>query len=173
MHRTPPHREINDEHIPLAYLVTFRTYGSWLHGDNRGSVDRTHNKFGTPRLRPNPLRENYERQLLKRPPVILTKPRRDAVERGIRDTCRIRKWRLWALNVRTNHIHTVVSADCNSKKVRATLKANATRSMRESGCWKSESTPWAEKGSRRFLWTEKDLLDAINYVLYDQGDPLD
>ena len=34
--------------VPLAYLITFRTYGTWLHGDARGSVDREHNVFGTP-----------------------------------------------------------------------------------------------------------------------------
>jgi hypothetical protein len=33
---------------PLAYLITFPTYGTWLHGDERGSVDRDHNLPGTP-----------------------------------------------------------------------------------------------------------------------------
>jgi hypothetical protein len=41
---THPHREFNDDHIPLAYLITFRCYGTWLHGDSRGSVDRFHNR---------------------------------------------------------------------------------------------------------------------------------
>lgn len=44
---------------PLAYLLTFRCYGTWLHGDARGSVDREHNTYGTPCLDPDP-------QLLKR-----------------------------------------------------------------------------------------------------------
>jgi len=26
-----------------AYLITFTTYGTWVHGDERGSVDREHN----------------------------------------------------------------------------------------------------------------------------------
>ncbi len=29
-----------DVHGPLAYLITFRTCGSWLHGDPRGLVDQ-------------------------------------------------------------------------------------------------------------------------------------
>jgi len=33
----------NDTDIPLAFLITFRTYGSWLHGDMRGSIDRYNN----------------------------------------------------------------------------------------------------------------------------------
>lgn len=168
---TPTHREFSDR-TPLAYLITFRSYGTWLHGDSRGSVDRLHNVFGTPRLPANPLRRNYEQRLLKRPPVKLTKNRRAAVERGIRDTCKIRDWLLWAFNIRTNHVHTVVSAACKSKTVLAVLKANATRLMRESGCWQSKQTPWADRGSRRYLWNRNQLLGAIDYVLYDQGEPL-
>jgi len=50
----------------------------------------------------NPLRQNYERNLLKNSPVKLTKRRRQAIERGIREACSIKKWRLWAFNIRTN-----------------------------------------------------------------------
>lgn len=169
---TPPHREFSDDHIPIAFFITFRSYGTWLHGDKRGSVDRVHRRFGTPRLAPSPLRENYERKLLVCPPVKLTKARRKAIERGISEACSVLKCRLWAFNIRTNHVPVVVSANCSSKRVRATLKANATRSMRESGCWQSSRTPWAAKGSRRFLWTEEQLIEAIDYVLYSQGDDL-
>ena len=35
----------NDTEIPLAHLSTFRSYGTWLHGDKRGSVDRSHNNI--------------------------------------------------------------------------------------------------------------------------------
>jgi hypothetical protein len=34
------------------------------------------------------------------------------------------------------------------------------------------TSPWAERGSRRYLWTEQDLNNAIAYVEYDQGEPL-
>ncbi len=169
---TPSHQEFTDDHTPLGYLITFRSYGTWLHGDQRGSVDRRHRRFGTPMLLPNPLRERYEGNLLRSLPVKLTKARREAIKRGIREACAVLKWRLWAFNVRTNHVHVVVSANCNSRRVRATLKANATRSMRELGCWQSSRSPWAEKGSRRFLWTEEQLIEAIDYVLYGQGEEL-
>lgn len=80
---TSPHRESNDDRIPLAYFITFRAYGTWLHGDERGSVDRFHNTFGSPRLRPNPLRRNYECRMLKRPPVYLSKNRRAELSAAI------------------------------------------------------------------------------------------
>jgi hypothetical protein len=33
---------------PLAYHITFGTYGTRLHGDERGTVDRAMNKPGDP-----------------------------------------------------------------------------------------------------------------------------
>jgi REP element-mobilizing transposase RayT len=169
---TSPHQESIDEHIPLAYFITFRAYGTWLHGDERGSVDRLHNAFGSPRLPPNALRRNYERRMLKRPPVHLSKNRRAAIESAIRETCELRNWTLWAFNIRTNHVHTVVSAKCKSETVLSALKANATRALREATLWQSGHSPWVRKGSRKHLWTQKQLSAAINYVLYDQGEPL-
>jgi len=169
--RRPP-EDFNDSGVPLGYLITFRTYGTWLHGDPRGSVDRFHNIYGTPKLPPSPVRQKYERGLMKMPPVKLDSQRRTAVERSLRETCSKRKWKLWASSVRTEHVHSVVTAECRALTVLQVLKAHATRTMRESGCWPSERTPWSYRGSRKKLWTEKDLRDAIVYVKSGQGEPL-
>jgi REP element-mobilizing transposase RayT len=158
--------------VPLGCLITFRGHGTWLHGDKRGSVDRFHNRFGSPRLPPNESWQDYNRQELKHPPVKLGSEQRQVVEAGIRETCQIRKWDLWAINVRTNHIHAVVSASCAPELVLNAFKANATRKLREAGYWNLSSSPWAERGSKRYLWTQKDVNDAIAYVEYDQGEPL-
>ena len=156
-----PPAEFSDDRIPFGYLITFR-----------GSVDRFHKTFGTPMLPPNAKRKQYEQRLLTQPPVTLNSKQRTAVERGIRETCTIRKWALWAFNIRTNHVHSVVSANCKPERVLSALKANATRWIREAGLWSSERSPWVYRGSKKYLWTEKELLDAIAYVLYDQGEPL-
>ena len=47
---------------PLAYFSTFTTYGTWLHGDERGSVDREHNQVGTPWLEPDGRRQAVNRR---------------------------------------------------------------------------------------------------------------
>jgi hypothetical protein len=40
--------------FPLAYLITIRTYGTWLHGDEKGSVDRHgFNTYGASRMSHN------------------------------------------------------------------------------------------------------------------------
>src|SRR5258708_38159011 len=105
------HREFRTEDIPLAYLISFRAYGTWLHGDRRGSVERFHNRFGTPRIPPNEQWRKYNLASLKRPPVNLSSRRRPAIENAIKEACKCRGWWLVALNARTNIIPTVVSAN--------------------------------------------------------------
>jgi REP element-mobilizing transposase RayT len=165
--------EWNDTGFPLAYLITFRCYGTWLHGDERGSVDEFNNKFDTPFLPQNEKWHEFNKELLKYEPVALNSGMRKSVELAIRETCDIRGWSIYAINVRTNHAHTVVSVGTvSSKKVLSALKANATRKMREDGLWQLEHSPWAEKGSRRFLWNEKSVEIAVDYVINGQGKPL-
>jgi REP element-mobilizing transposase RayT len=165
-------REPHDDEIPLGYLITFRSYGTWLHGDVRGSVDRAHNRFGTPRIPPNQKWEKHNRNLLSQSPVRLSRRQRRTIEEAIRETCKIRKWEFWVTNIRTNHIHTVVSAPCKPEKILNAFKANATRKLREAGGWNSSRSPWVEKGSKRYLWTEQDVINAVVYVEYEQGGQL-
>ena len=164
--------EFNESHMPLAYLITFRCYGTWLHGDERGSVDRDHNVYGTPFLARHERREVEEQRRLKQAPVVLDNARREVTEQAIRRVCQHRNWTLRAINVRTNHAHVVVSAACRPEKVLNDFKAYATRGMREAGVWKSALRPWAEHGSRRYLWTEREVERACDYVLNHQGDDL-
>jgi hypothetical protein len=136
--------EFQSRNQPVGYLLTFRCYGTWLHGDERESVDRKHRRYGTPYLPSSPQRETRNQRLLKQPPVYLNPRQRSVVETSIRDTCKIRQWQLWICNVRTNHVHAVVSSDRKPDSVMSALKANGTRSMRKAGCWSSELTPWAK-----------------------------
>jgi REP element-mobilizing transposase RayT len=168
------YREWEDNEIPYGYLITFRTYGTWLHGDDRGSVDRENNKYGTPRLEQNKLRESYHRSLMKRPPVLLDAEMRMTVEMAIREVCEIKRWDLRAINIRTNHGHAVTSTpDRNHSKILNAFKAYSTRKMRERGCWTSEFSPWSDKGSQRVLWNAEALWHACDYVINGQGADLD
>jgi REP element-mobilizing transposase RayT len=116
--------------------------------------------------------ERHNEQRLRATPLILGPRERSAVQKALRETCNIRKWSLQAINVRTNHIHTVVSADRNADLVLNAFKANATRQLRQQGLWNNEFSPWAAKGSRRRLWNEKSVASAVDYVLNGQGDDL-
>jgi len=163
----------NDTDIPLAHLITFRSYGTWLHGDDRGSVDRFHNQYDAPYLSPDPKRFEHNMGLLSREITVLNAKQRESIANAIRGVCESRKWILQAINIRTNHAHTVVSIG-TTKPARAlnAFKAYATRKMRKDGCWRSEYSPWADKGSKRNLWNERSVEKAIEYVLNGQGDDL-
>ncbi len=163
----------NDTEIPLAVFFTFRCYGTWLHGDERGSVDRNNNRYGTPRIQPSSNWQKHNEGRLLHPPVVLTAAQRRSVERSIRDTCEKRGRTLLAINVRTNHIHLVVCIGAKRPKdALIALKANATRQLREDQLWTLEHTPWADKGSKRNLWNERSVFEACDYVVNWQGNDL-
>jgi len=159
----------NDTDVPLAYLITFRCRGTWLHGDERGAIDRHHNVYGSPRIEQNQVWKTYNEQLLKGDPAYLFAARRRSVKQAIRETCHRRGWYLHAVNIRTNHAHSVVAAAAKKPSfVLHALKANATRQMREDGNWAFEYSPWVDK----VLWNELHIARAVEYVLYGQGDDL-
>jgi len=163
----------NDTDIPLAHLITFRCYGSWLHGDPHGSVDQLYNQYKTPFAPVNENRKRYNSGMLKSDPVLLDAARRVSVDKAIRETCDHRKWQLRALNVRTNHVHVVDSIGVKKSELALNaFKANATRQMKQDGCWEKDHSPWVDNGSRRHLWNERSVARAIDHVTNGQGDEL-
>lgn len=40
------------------------------------------------------------------------------------------------------------------------------------GLLEERLSPWAHRGSKKYLWTEQDLVEAIAYVTDGQGEPL-
>jgi REP element-mobilizing transposase RayT len=161
----------NDRELPLAYFITFRTYGTWLHGDPRGSTSRHRNRYKSTHLPDTPewIATNMDR--MKRDALTLCKAQRDCVEAAVKDTCTKRGWDLYVINARTNHVHSVANIGMvKSSLALNAFKANATRSLREAGLYTSEETPWADKGSQRWLWTGAEVNRAVDYVLYSQGD---
>jgi hypothetical protein len=55
---------------PLAYFITFWTYGAWLHGREIGSVDK-HNVVGMPFLPPDAEKESAMRGNTRESPYLL------------------------------------------------------------------------------------------------------
>ena len=73
---------------PLAFLITYRCYGTWLHGDKRGSVDRRKfHRHGTPAMPANKRLAEDETLELKHAAVTLDKAQRVVVEDAIREVC--------------------------------------------------------------------------------------
>jgi REP element-mobilizing transposase RayT len=158
-----------DKSIPLAYLITFRTYGTWLHGDARGSVDRTHNIYGAPLLPPDGKREQAARRRCRQAPVKLDAAQRRIVRQAVVEVSERQEWSLHELNVRSNHVHVVVSAPEDPDRVVNTFKSISTRRLRDAGLIDASIKPWNRGASRKYLWTPDALKAACRYVLDGQG----
>jgi REP element-mobilizing transposase RayT len=158
---------------PLAYYLTWTTYGTWLPGDERGWVAKP-GQFQTP----DPKRKAAAQQLLTESSLTLDAKQRRIVEDTIADHCRIRGWHLHAVNCRTQHLHVVVTAPGRDPEVvMDQFKAWCTRRLKElerarrPGDQAVRQNWWTQRGSKRWLNDAKSLEEAIRYVLEGQGDP--
>jgi len=157
---------------PLAYFITFSTYGTWLHGQAKGSVDRTHNVPGTPFVVGNTEELESERLKMNQPEYVLDQPRREVVCSTILEVGRHRGWKIWTIHVRSNHVHVVVTADAKPEKVSADFKAWSSRRLREAFDEDPKRDRWTQHGSMLYLWKEDDVHSKIHYTLFEQGAPM-
>jgi len=150
---------------PIAYLLTWTTYGIWLHGDVRGSFDVDGNY-----IPPNEAFRELDRALMTDDPVILTPEQRVIVDTVIVEHCRIRKWALHARNVRTMHAHVVLSANVVGETAREQLKAWTSRRLSEHASLPRAKDAegakkwWTQKGNIEEIWSQRHLEGAIRYV---------
>jgi REP element-mobilizing transposase RayT len=162
-------RDFDDNEFPLAYLVTFRCYGTWVHGDGRGSMDRTHNVYGSPKIAPNQSLQRSDMKQLMHAPVRLDAKNRLIVEQAVKEVCDYRRYVLRAINVRTNHVHLVVTAAREPEPLLEAFKSYSTRALRRAGVISPTLKPWIRHGSTIYLWKERDVAKAIEYVMLSQG----
>ena len=156
---------------PLAYLITIRNYGTWLHGDERGSVDQhsRFNRYRKTRRSPDPGLERRMREYLAETPFTINPQQRQTVAAAIKETCAYREYDLFALNPRPTHTHVVVAAKVKPELIANALKSYATRKLRETGLIDERVRVWSRGRSRRYLWDSRSVSAAIDYVLYCQG----
>jgi hypothetical protein len=158
---------------PLAYFISFACYGCRLHGDDRGSVDRRHNVYGTPVLDPDPERVAANRAALKHPAYALDGDRPAVVLAGITALVAKRGWVLWAAHVRTEHAHVVLTAGgADPDRVMTDLKAAASLRLNRAHPADRGRPVWARHGSTRYVWDEVQLAAVVDYVLNQQGEPM-
>jgi REP element-mobilizing transposase RayT len=152
--------------FPLAYFITWTTYGSWLPGDERGWCCRGSRTVEPP---DSVVRDSALEAMIGEP-VVLTPEQRQLLDAVIVRHCEIRGWKLHARNVRTNHVHIVVSADRDGKEVRAQLKAWCARRLSESAGLSTSQTKngpcrwFTERGDVEWINDDDHLQAAIRYV---------
>lgn len=158
---------------PLAYFITFSSYGTRLHGDENGSVDRRHNQYGSDLIAPNSALQSYEKRVQRQPSFILKPQYRATILKAVMEVCEYRRWRHYAIHVRTNHVHVVVSADPPPEKILHDFQAYATRHLRGHDHTLKDTKIWTQHGSTKYLWNLKSLIDTISYVIHQQGEHME
>ena len=156
---------------PIAFFLTWSTYGTWLPGDARGWIEYRHG-FQLP----DPILELESAARMTEDACRLALHQRERVEKQVAETCDHKGWVLHAVNCRSNHVHVVLSSPAPPKVIREQVKAWCTRRLNEQQVemgipereWRSNW--WTERGSIRWVFTEADLAVAIDYVLNQQND---
>ena len=170
---TRDHIEFQDRSVARGYLITFRCYGTWLHGDERGSVDRRYyNRYGGAKIKPDADTQARKAGLLRSQPFFLAAAERRIVESAVREVCLIREYSLFAVNVRTEHAHIVTGNSGKPERMMESFKAYSTKALRAAGLIGPYSKPWSRHGSTKYLWTEDHVAKAVEYVLNGQGGEL-
>lgn len=154
---------------PLAYFITFTTYGTWLHGDSRGSI--TVKDHSTKVVHPCAKLHQSVQSQLKHPTVVLDAIQRKIVLETICRHCILKNWNLLAAHVRTNHVHLLVQSNETAEKVMQDIKAWCTRRLRQSGM--NIPKVWTRHGSTKYIFTHEKRLEKIHYVVFEQGEPME
>ncbi len=156
----------------MHYFITFSCYGAHLHGAEPGSVDRRHNLYEGRLVEPDPGHELMVREHLLQASYQLDSQARTVVLAALREACSYRGWELLAAHVRTNHVHAVVQADTEPERMMNAFKSYASRALNRLGREEPNRKRWARHGSTRWLWRREDVLDAVEYVIAGQGEPM-
>lgn len=105
-------------------------------------------------------------------PYFLDGGSRVVVLHAMREVCLHRGWGLLAAHVRTNHGHAIVEAEVRPEKIMNDFKSYASRGLNRLGRDQPDRKRWARHGSTRWLWKDRDVPDAIRYVVEEQGEPM-
>ena len=129
---------------PLAYFLTWPTYGTWLPGDER--VGRVPPRLATS----DPARKREAQARLTEDACLLDQDQRRLVELTIADHCRVRGWTLYTVNCRSNHVHVIVAGDREPKEIRSSSKPGAPAGSRRCSRNVSVHSPHMIPRLRRF-----------------------
>jgi REP element-mobilizing transposase RayT len=168
----PTQKESANRIWPLSYFLTYRTYGTWLQGDARGWVSRRRASIEAPTEPPAPGLNAFHAEHLQAQPLVLDEQARACDDAAVRADCEHRSWTLLALNVRSNHVHSVVSAALRPERILDAFKSWSTRRLVEAGMLEADRPAWTRHGSTRYLWTPDAVERACQYVIEAQDGEL-
>ncbi|MCC6580982.1 MAG: hypothetical protein IT440_11125 [Phycisphaeraceae bacterium] len=149
---------------PLAYHITFGTYGARLHGDPRGTVIRELNRITDPIIGNDPRWRQKEIERLKFPSVELTLDMRKKIESLGPAVCSRGGWTFHNIAAGRDHVHLLLSADAEGNAVRRWAKTWLGQELSRTWPLQDGATWWAEGGSVKWIWDQRYLEQAFVYI---------
>ena len=156
--------------LPQAYFITFACYGTHIHGDPSGTVDRNHNAYRGRLVMGDERRFAAARALMRGARVRLGAEQRRLVLDAVIGVCRHQQWPLHAAHVRSTHVHVVAGSQVTPELMLGKLKAYASRALNRAAGRRYKR--WSYHGSTVYLWRSGDVHDAVEYVYARQGAPM-
>jgi hypothetical protein len=157
---------------PLAFFLTWPTYGTWLPGDERGWV-----LYSVGHQSSDEFRRRMAEMWMTEDACRLAPDQRRLVEATVARHCEIRGWELFEVNCRSNHLHVVFNGQLQPDVMRTQFKAWCTRRLKEREIAQGLSPTnvrqnwWAERGSCRYINDDASLEAARLYVRDAQDAP--
>lgn len=134
----------------------------------RAVIEQQH-AYDTPLLPIDEAREQAAREKMTQPPYNLDAAARDVVCQAVIAISAERGWNLWAVHVRSNHVHVVIQAEREPGRIMSDLKARASRDLTCAGYDTADRRRWTRHGSTKHLFHEEDVAAKIRYTLDEQG----
>ena len=150
--------------FPMAYHITWGTYGTRLHGDERGTVDRSMNNFGDPIIGRDGDWHRIESSRLRFPARVLTVEQRLLIENIVPDICIRGGWTFVTTAAADDHVHNIISSPVDGKDIRKWLKRWVSEALNKRWPIEQGQVWWAECGSVKWIWNEDYYRRAADYV---------
>jgi hypothetical protein len=160
-----------------VWHITFGTYGKRMHGDEKPTVDRTNNRFGTAYLAPDLERERGERMSMNAPAVQFSMEQRLFLEARIPEICVRGGWRYVLCAAEVDHLHTLLGVDraIHGKEARKWLKRWMTEALdtRWRAVKRTDGMSWFCEGGSTLAVHDSDYFrNAYQYILKQRVTPL-
>ena len=149
-----------------VYFFTFGTYGRWLHGCEKWSHS---NNAG--RIAPNYGLYEAMTDSLQSDQYAFTTSQRVWLHNAIYRYCIKNELIIDALNVRTNHIHLVISTKRNltHAQIMMGLKGAISKLMHDEGIVPRAQRIWERRYGITTITYYKTWYYCVNYTLFEQG----
>jgi REP element-mobilizing transposase RayT len=146
--------------------ITFGTYGTRLHGGDRPTVDKQHNKRGEVFVGVSAHREQFERSNLKFRPRFFTMAQRRYAEEVLLAICDRGGWGYRICAAGSDHIHLLcdVAPAVHGETVRRLVKRWLGQSLSELWPLPPKARWWADEGSNIAVDNESYLNNVFRYI---------